>query len=284
MGNDVHNVRQGRPIRETKANSPRTSGSQIIFSNSVSIAQSKAPNWQYRDTQLVKSVPSLGLSELDNSETQTFRECFKSQIQNNVHQPSAELKRHQELVEKRSIHSLRSMEKKSTIGNFIESDEDTTSCNVPLKRHQQLIEKEPNFSVICVDDSDIEGQFLESDDDSTSSFIYYWTQCWSPYTSHKSLAHLLSACFSFVIEGEVTDISALILGYIGGCPCHLREGIFTYNSFSCFHCRPRCTCSSPHSSGCDICRLREVDRCFSCHQRYVKVHQCYPHRRPFQFF
>jgi len=274
-------VRSSKPWQQTqfqvKSNSSKASEKCDEYMIKTAIKQSEGFSWLNKEVQetVFKCVQSLALSEIDHSQAQPFREYNKSQTQNMLHHTRSVLKIPQHLITKGSTHSLAFMDEPGIKGNLTQYNDNLTSRAIILKT-EQLMENEQNVSFFFEEEeSDIERKF--SDDDSSSSlFVYYWTQCWWPYTSHKSLAHLLTECFVFLHGGEVLNISSMILEYIGGCTCPLRKGVFMSSSFICHHCRSRCTCNSPYSSGCDICRLREVNRCFRCYQRYVQEHQCYP--------
>lgn len=259
---------------QVESNSSKASEKSDEDMIKTAIKQSEGFSWLDKEVQetVFKCVQSLALSEIDHSQAQTLRECMKSQTQNTLQHNRSKLKI--QPIIKGSTHSVACMDEQALEGNLKQYDENLKSHLMVLKT-KQLIAQKQNVSFFFEEESDAERKF--SDDDSSSSlFVYYWTQCWWPYTSHRSLAHLLTECFAFLNGGEVLNISSMILEYIGSCTCPLRKGVFMSSSFICYHCRSRCTCNSPYSSGCDICRLREVNRCFRCHQRYVQEHLCYP--------
>jgi len=262
---------------QVESNSSKASEKSDEDMIKTAIKKSEGFSWVDKEVQetVFNCVQSLALSEIDHSQAKPLRECIKSQTQNTLQHTRSELKISQQLIMKGSTHSLTCTDEHAAKGNLKQYDENLTNCTMMLKT-EQLVKKEQKVSFCSEEESDIEQKF--SDDSSSSLFVYYWTQCWWPYTSHKSLAHLLTECFVFLDGGEVLNISSMILEYIGGCTCPLRKGVFMSTSFICYHCRSRCTCNSPYSTGCDICRLREVNRCFRCYQRYVEEHQCYPRR------
>merc|ERR1719419_1036513 len=53
--------------------------------------------------------------------------------------------------------------------------------------------------------------------------ILEWKQCYLRCTSCESLAHLIWTCFSFINEGELVNISTVILEIIGDRPLEVRS-------------------------------------------------------------